>query len=707
MPVFRSSTRSLTRGFIATSVLAGVLLALPALPAHATPALLSAENGVFTGTSGNDTLIIGVDEVDTTKLTNNGFALAAPGFESPLDFDSTVEGIQTRNVPTDTMVGPPLSFFSGDGDDQFKFVGNIGPYNPLHELDLGAGNDTIDASGLTTGIWFTQDADWSTVETVIGSPFDDKIITSIPVHTTPITIWGGAGADQLAGSNGNDVIYGGGGTDRMGGKGGDDIMVASSPLPVVESNVDGGPGSDQFIVQGTSGPDGLELVGYPANFWAVDLDNFDGGYHALNVERGRLDLGGGDDFAFLSEQLAIAGVIGGAGTDQVIVDAFKATANLSTVGSLKRVTVPLANKSLQVNLSAVEQYAIADETVIGTAPTPGGGPHVRTFRIDGTPVANFYAYDPNFTGGVTLAMGDLDADADDEIITAAGPGGGPHVRVFFSDGTDTGSSFYAYDPTFNGGVSVAAIDLNGDGFDEIVTAPAKNSAPLIRVFDLNGILITEWIATGFGNTGLKVARGAHLGVEGGDQILLSAADGAPSQVRAFEADGTPAPQHDAFAPYPGFGGGASVSRGEFAGGGNMLLSDEIVTGAGTGGGPVVRVVQRAADNPSLNTIGQFLAYDASYTGGVEVSTCNANGGNDEIVTVPAHGAVPLVRIFNLNGSVNRRGFMAYGTNFTNGIHVVCGGAISRFFGAPAPTAQPAIASQSVRPAGVSAAAFRS
>jgi hypothetical protein len=662
---------------------------------------------VFTGTSGNDTLVIGNDG---TNLTNNGFALGAPGFESAYDFDSTVSGVQTRHIPGQIDYSLRVSFYAGDGDDTFKIEGTFAD-EVILELDMGAGSDTIDGSaqgpgGLKIQNW--QGAKMETVEVIIGSPYDDTInaLSSVggAARTAPLIVFGGAGNDLIGGTAGPDVIYGGGGTDRIGGKGGDDIMVASSPLPVTLTDLDGGAGNDQLIVQGTSGSDALEIAGYPSNFYAFNLDNLDSVYHAVNVERARLDLGAGDDFAFLSEQLGTAGVIGGPGTDQVIVDAFKSTATLSTVGSLKRMTIPLANRSLTVNLSAVEQYAPTNETVIGTAPTPGGGPHVRTFRIDGTPVANFYAYDAGFTGGVTLGMGDLNGDADDEIITAAGPGGGPHVRVFYSDGTDTGVSFYAFDPSFNGGVSVAAVDLDGDGLDEIVTAPAKNSQPVVRIFSGEGQLITEWVASGFGTSGLKVARGAHLGAYGGDEILLSAADGEQSIVRAFEADGTLAPQFDPLVPYGTFAGGASVARGEFKGGGNMLVSDEIITGAGIGGGPAVRVVQRAADSKAFSTIGNFFAYDAAYTGGIEVSACNPDGGNDEIVTVPAHGAAPWVRIFNLDGSVKRRGFFAYDKAFTNGIHVVCGGAISRFFTTSTQEAKPMVAAQSVHPTGVSLAA---
>ena len=90
------------------------------------------------------------------------------------------------------------------------------------------------------------------------------------------------------------------------------------------------------------------------------------------------------------------------------------------------------------------------------APGTGGGPHVQgrsaapTWRV----LASFFAYDAAFTGGVRVAAGDLNGDGRADIITGAGPGGGPHVKAFNGLTTTELESFFAFDPAFTGGVFV-------------------------------------------------------------------------------------------------------------------------------------------------------------------------------------------------------------------------------------------------------------
>lgn len=79
-----------------------------------------------------------------------------------------------------------------------------------------------------------------------------------------------------------------------------------------------------------------------------------------------------------------------------------------------------------------------------TGPGAGGGPHVRAFNATLSEVASVFAYNPSFTGGVTVAAGNLDGAGAAEIVTGPGPGGSPHVRGFTGTGAPTGTSFFAY-----------------------------------------------------------------------------------------------------------------------------------------------------------------------------------------------------------------------------------------------------------------------
>src|SRR5205823_4533252 len=113
-----------------------------------------------------------------------------------------------------------------------------------------------------------------------------------------------------------------------------------------------------------------------------------------------------------------------------------------------------------------------------TAPAGGGGPHVRVFDgATGAVLAEFFAYDPTFGGGVSVAAADLTGDGKADIVTGAGPGGGPHVKAFDVNAGKELASYYAYDASFRGGVNVAAGDVDGDGLGDIVTGAGPGGGP--------------------------------------------------------------------------------------------------------------------------------------------------------------------------------------------------------------------------------------
>ena len=119
----------------------------------------------------------------------------------------------------------------------------------------------------------------------------------------------------------------------------------------------------------------------------------------------------------------------------------------------------------------------------------GEAPVVKAYAAD-TGALNFEraAFEPAFTGGVRVAVGDFTRDGYPDVVVAAGPGAAPRVRVL--DG-HTGEpipgplgSFFAFDPAFTGGVQVAAGDVDGDGSADLVFGGGPGGAP--RVFVLSG-----------------------------------------------------------------------------------------------------------------------------------------------------------------------------------------------------------------------------
>jgi hypothetical protein len=72
----------------------------------------------------------------------------------------------------------------------------------------------------------------------------------------------------------------------------------------------------------------------------------------------------------------------------------------------------------------------------------------------GKEIRSFFAYDPLFTGGVTVASVDSDGNQFFEIVTGAGSGGGPHLKAFSGADSQEVLSLFAYDQAFSGGIFV-------------------------------------------------------------------------------------------------------------------------------------------------------------------------------------------------------------------------------------------------------------
>ncbi|MFC1721305.1 FG-GAP-like repeat-containing protein [Patescibacteria group bacterium] len=116
-----------------------------------------------------------------------------------------------------------------------------------------------------------------------------------------------------------------------------------------------------------------------------------------------------------------------------------------------------------------------DELIVGRGPF-GGTPYVKTYRVDQakeTIIASWKAYDEGFWGGVKVGAADLDQDGRDEVVTAPGWGGGPHIKGWTSQGKLHKLNNLVYASDFRGSFNFDAGDIDRDGKTEIVTVPDK------------------------------------------------------------------------------------------------------------------------------------------------------------------------------------------------------------------------------------------
>ena len=265
-----------------------------------------------------------------------------------------------------------------------------------------------------------------------------------------------------------------------------------------------------------------------------------------------------------------------------------------------------------------------------TAADAGGGPMVTVNYSDGH-TKSFFAYDQNFTGGVRIAMGDINGDGFSDLVTATGIGGGPHIKIWdLRSGTPMQvASFFAFESNFTGGLYIACGNLNNDVnpntgkvYDDIIVGAGPGGGPRITAF-----------------------AGAQAFAINQSTVLVNF-----------------------FAYAPQFTGGVTVAAADRTGDG----IDEIVTGAGFGGGPNVTVFQLQQTAPgqfNQVVIQNFFAFDTLFTGGIYVaggSFTNSTFDDIFVGTGPGTKATVAVAFGAPSGGIH---YLNPFGNFTGGVRV--------------------------------------
>lgn len=293
----------------------------------------------------------------------------------------------------------------------------------------------------------------------------------------------------------------------------------------------------------------------------------------------------------------------------------------------------------------------------------------------------FFAYDPRFTGGVRVAIGDVDNDGIPEIITAAGPGGSPHIKVFtvnFNTQTvnpNPIAEFFAFDqPNFKGGVNIAVGDTNNDGFDDIICGAGATGGPRVTVYagTASGVNTTSPLNNFFAypqkfNGGVVVTAGQRNS-NLGEEVIVAPASNAGYNIKSFDCNGlgsSPKLVDNFFAFNDSTSrGGLSLAAGNFDQG--LGISDLVVGTTNNQFGVILN--NQSAGIPVTNTFEGF-------NGTIRAGVARNFNGREVAVALAGPGGAPRVSIF----SFETQGLAQTETAFVIPTVVNGAGSFARFF----------------------------
>jgi len=267
-----------------------------------------------------------------------------------------------------------------------------------------------------------------------------------------------------------------------------------------------------------------------------------------------------------------------------------------------------------------------DEILVGAG--YGTKPLVKIFRANGSLINEFFAYDQNFTGGIEIFGADLDNDKKNEIITAAGRTGGPHIRIFDAYGQPKGNNgWMAFDDDYTAGIKIAIGDINKDNKNEIIVSRVYDLPKAqIKIFDSAGEdLKKDFYLDKFnGSLNLNITT-ADLGGDGQAELLINGGYNLSPEVYLYRQDGSLIGSSNVFDQ--NFHGGVNLASADL----NNDGRDEIVAGAGFTGGAHVKILDGYG-----KLIKEFFAYDSDFNGGVKIAVGQLDKDPAlEIITAPA------------------------------------------------------------------------
>ncbi|MBT3539003.1 hypothetical protein HOF40_05095 [Candidatus Parcubacteria bacterium] len=249
------------------------------------------------------------------------------------------------------------------------------------------------------------------------------------------------------------------------------------------------------------------------------------------------------------------------------------------------------------------------------------GAFLRFFRTDGSRVRNgFFVFEDGEKGGVQIAHIDIDNNGKRDLVVAR-----RNKIMAWRDDGQLYLKVYPYGGRYTGNLVLAVGDLNGDRKMEIYVAPTEGHAEPIRVYTRYGRKMRkDFYPFGTGYTGgYTMAIGDTDPVINSNQLFIGSLSGRPV-VSVFSYRFDQLYKWDAFESW--FTGGVYVAAGDVDGDG----IDEVVTGKGVGGKPLVKIF----DITGKLKYPEFSAYSSFGNPGIDVRVVDVDfDGREDIVGV--------------------------------------------------------------------------
>ncbi len=326
--------------------------------------------------------------------------------------------------------------------------------------------------------------------------------------------------------------------------------------------------------------------------------------------------------------------------------------NPSYQGQLGKGRLNLENA---LNFARASLHSRWPELVI--APANQAEPFIDITDLQGNSRAKILAYDRNFRGGVQVATGDLNHNGNDEIIAAPASSREADIKIFDHTGKFL-RHFLAYPKNFQGGVTITAADLNSDGKYEIITAPARGHFGEVKIFTGEGILLRSLTAfPAQVSDGAVVTVGNVFGsLE--PEIIVGTVKGHTPQVKIFTVSGK---LLSSFTLKERFNG-LRISTLDIDANPRRQTAEILITGQS---GTAKAVI---TDFRGM-TRRRFEVYLPSFTGDVQTTTADINqDGLKEIISFPGLGGGPHIKFFDYLGNF-KKSFYAYPPDFTGGVNM--------------------------------------